>query len=402
MRAGPIISGAGHAALMAIVVWGLPWFSPRERDAVRVTEVSFVTEAEFSAAQAAAEAERAPDAPPEQPAPAADPAPAEPEPEVVRGPGAEPPPEPEPAPEPADELPDLAPAFDPEAPLGMASPEIVPITPRVVTVAPPTAVTPPQPRPVTRIAPDPAPPTPEPVRPAEEVTIAAALTPEPEPAPERPEEPAAAPPEAAAEPVAEPSPPAEIALTTSARPVPRRGNVAPLATPAPTPAPTAPAQTATPRPTPPADPPPDPQRDIQSAVAAAVAAGATPPTQPSVTAPSAPATTSLPIGQPLTGSERDGLRLAVQRCWNVPAGLRDAQELRVVVGAELQADGGIISSSIRLVEPNPAPDARFQQAYEAGRRALIRCAPYTSLPRDKFAQWRNIEVVFNPEGMVSW
>ena len=45
--------------------------------------------------------------------------------------------------------------------------------------------------------------------------------------------------------------------------------------------------------------------------------------------------------------------------------------------------------------------ATFQQAFEAGRRALIRCSPY-DLPRDKFAQWRNIEVVFNPEGMVSW
>ncbi|HMR62347.1 MAG TPA: hypothetical protein PKD62_17685, partial [Amaricoccus sp.] len=91
-----------------------------------------------------------------------------------------------------------------------------------------------------------------------------------------------------------------------------------------------------------------------------------------------------------------------QRCWNVPAGLRDAQELRVVLAAELAADGAVISGSIRLIEPVPAPDARFQQAYEAGRRALLRCSPYSELPRDKFAQWRNIEVVFNPEGMVSW
>ena len=62
----------------------------------------------------------------------------------------------------------------------------------------------------------------------------------------------------------------------------------------------------------------------------------------------------------------------------------------------------MINASIRLIEPSPAPDGRFQQAYEAGRRALIRCSPYADLPRDKFGQWRNIEVVFNPEGMVSW
>ena len=85
----------------------------------------------------------------------------------------------------------------------------------------------------------------------------------------------------------------------------------------------------------------------------------------------------------------------------MPAGLRDAQELKVTLAAELGVDGQVINASIRLIEPSPAPDGRFQQAYEAGRRALIRCSPY-ELPRDKYAQWRNIEVVFNPEGMVSW
>ena len=92
----------------------------------------------------------------------------------------------------------------------------------------------------------------------------------------------------------------------------------------------------------------------------------------------------------------------MQRCWNVPAGLRDAQELTVVLAAELAPDGNVINASIRLLEPDPAPDGRFQQAFEAGRRALIRCSPYSELPRYKYAQWRNIEVVFNPEGMLSW
>jgi hypothetical protein len=92
----------------------------------------------------------------------------------------------------------------------------------------------------------------------------------------------------------------------------------------------------------------------------------------------------------------------VQRCWNVPAGLRDAQELKVTLAAELAPDGQVINASIRLIEPDPVPDARFKSAFDAGRRALIRCSPYAGLPRDKFGQWRSIEVVFNPEGMVSW
>lgn len=136
-------------------------------------------------------------------------------------------------------------------------------------------------------------------------------------------------------------------------------------------------------------------------------AEATPPTEPSTTQPTPPspgraAATSLPSGPPITNGERDGLRLAVQKCWNLPAGLRDAGELKVTLAAELNPDGSIVGGSVRLVDPSPAPDPRFQQAYEAGRRALLRCAPYTDLPREKFAQWRELEVVFNPEGMVSW
>jgi hypothetical protein len=99
-------------------------------------------------------------------------------------------------------------------------------------------------------------------------------------------------------------------------------------------------------------------------------------------------------------SEEKGLTLALQRCWNVPAGLRDAQDLHVRVGAELGADGSVINSSIHFVDPTEAPDGRTSQLYEAARRALIRCAPY-SLPRDKYAEWRELEITVNPEGVVS-
>ena len=73
-----------------------------------------------------------------------------------------------------------------------------------------------------------------------------------------------------------------------------------------------------------------------------------------------------------------------------------------MVGAELAADGQVINASVKFIEPDPTPDGRFAQLFEATRRAIIRCSPFTELPRDKYAQWRNIEVVANPEGIVSW
>jgi hypothetical protein len=41
----------------------------------------------------------------------------------------------------------------------------------------------------------------------------------------------------------------------------------------------------------------------------------------------------------------------------------------------------------------------LKQAFEAGRRALLRCGPY-DLPKGKYEQWKDIEVTFNPQNMV--
>ncbi len=374
MRTGTLLSGIGHGGILMLAVFGVPWFGPRERPPIQVTEVSFVSEAEFAAAQSAAEqAPRVPDAPPEQVAPQV-----EAEPEVLAEPvppqRVEPPAPPEPE---VSTVPSLAPSFNAEAPLAVA--------PDAVTLVPPSAsspVAPPRARPVERLAAaEPAVERPAPVAPPE--PVAEAPAPVVEPAPAVPE-PAPTPPR-----VETPSGAVAEASQPRARPSALARAVPPAATP--------PRETVL--------------EDLAREVASQIereAQVATPPTPPTVTAPTPPApaqgeaATSLPVGPPITSAERDGLRVAVQRCWNVPAGLRDAQELRVTLAAELTAAGDVIASTIRLIEPSAVPDGRFQQAFEAGRRALIRCSPYTDLPRDKYAQWRNIEVVFNPEGIVSW
>ncbi|MCP5075092.1 MAG: hypothetical protein GY947_17600 [Rhodobacteraceae bacterium] len=108
--------------------------------------------------------------------------------------------------------------------------------------------------------------------------------------------------------------------------------------------------------------------------------------------------TPAPSGPPLTSSEKNGLVLAVQECWNVPVGVQNAGDLVVVLAVELTPDGALAGSP-KLIEPSGTPQGTTQQAYEAGRRALIRCAPY-NLPREKYEQWRQLEVVFNPKKMV--
>ena len=57
-------------------------------------------------------------------------------------------------------------------------------------------------------------------------------------------------------------------------------------------------------------------------------------------------------------------------------------------------------ASIRWIEKTDAEksDRRYNVAFQAARRALIRCGQF-DMPRAKYAQWKDLEVVFNPEGM---
>jgi len=107
-----------------------------------------------------------------------------------------------------------------------------------------------------------------------------------------------------------------------------------------------------------------------------------------------------PSGPPMTRGEKDALRVAVSRCWNVGSLSSEALRTTVVVSVELSRDGVPDIGSIRMRSSSGGSDSSARQAYEAARRAIIRCGSKGfDLPADKYAQWRDIEMTFNPEGM---
>ena len=135
-------------------------------------------------------------------------------------------------------------------------------------------------------------------------------------------------------------------------------------------------------------PDPEPQPATDDAVAAALAEDETPSEAP------------VRRGPPLTGGEKDAFRLAVSRCWNVGSLSTAALSTTVVVGFEMEQSGKPVTSSIRMVSFAGGNDAGARQAFEAARRAIIRCgARGFDLPVEKYDQWREIEATFNPEGM---
>ena len=182
--------------------------------------------------------------------------------------------------------------------------------------------------------------------------------------------------------VTEAETPQSSAPTTSIRPQARPARPEP------------PVETAEPDPAPAPDPTPEPaeERDpIADAVADAVNDALTSDTQGQTDQPA-------PLGPPLTSGERDGLRLAVSQCWNLGSSSTDAMKTTVVVLVQMQPNG--VPSGIELVSSEGPTQDAVQTAFQAARRAVIRCgANGYNLPSEKYEQWREIEMTFNPENM---
>lgn len=100
----------------------------------------------------------------------------------------------------------------------------------------------------------------------------------------------------------------------------------------------------------------------------------------------------------LTLSEIDAFRAQMQRCWSPPSGARDADDLRILVRLSLTPSGAISAGPV-VVNRARLGDPFFRAAAESVLRAIRRCQPFT-MPVEKYASWRNIELTFDPSRML--
>ena len=344
MQTGTYISGLGHLGLIGWVLFG-GTVNP-EPLPFEVQQVAVISTAEFEALQGVESAEPVEPVTPVEPV-------GEPVAPVVEEAAEDPiTPEPDPTPDPEPEAVETQP--DP--------------TPPAIQDTPVDTGEPPQPSPSERIASE-AVEAPEPDTTPDEIAQDAVVPEEGEAdTPQEPQE-ATAPEEATTEIVTEAEVPA--APTRSIRPATR---------------PERPTRTvAQPEETPADDP-------VSTAVDDAVQAALQEAAEPE--APRAP------TGPPLTSGERDALRLAVSSCWNVGSLSSEALRTTVVVGVSMQEDARPVNSSIRMLSFAGGSEGAARQAFEAARRAIIRCGSRGfQLPAEKYGQWQEIEMTFNPESM---
>lgn len=376
MNTGQVVSAVGHVTVLLWVIFGDWLFKAQEMPEVTVAQVSLMSSSEFDALQEAS-AGAAP----------SEPAKAEPQ-QPAEQPAETPPPVPEDVPQdvPVSDAPQPIEAPDPVAPLADTE-QPVPVVPSDVK---------PKPRPIDRVAAVPVDKTEDAPDVADEATPKASEDAAPD-APVVEKQPEAAPQEATTQIVTE-----AVETEDNAPQLPKTASLPPRSRPKDLVKPETPPeeQVATAEPAP--EEPSDPAAD---AIAAAVAAAAS--EEPAADAPAestdtgaATGQSNAPSGPPMTGAETDAMRVAVQACWNVGALSMEALRTTVVVGFSVKPDGKPDSPTIKLVSSEGGSDVSTAQAYEAARRAIIRCGSKGfPLPPEKYETWKEIELVFDPNGM---
>jgi outer membrane biosynthesis protein TonB len=275
--------------------------------------------------------------------------------------------------------------------------EETPIAVQLVNIAPETRATAPNPRP-------------KPAEKPEEKPVEAPKEPPKKPV-QKPEEPPPSPPPAPAPQAAQNEPPP---TPPQAPPKPEPPPPPPPPPPeAPSPKPEPPPKPELPQPEPPPRKPTPPQDDKKKADDKSFDAllknlakrseapqPQTPPkpnAQQQAARPSAQP--SAPLGPKLTTSEIDVVKRQIEQCWSPPTGAKEAHDLVVEIHATVAPDGRVISAQI--TSTTRLGDTFYRAAADSALRAILnpRCSPL-KLPPEKYDQWRDLNLTFNPKDLL--
>ncbi|MDO5632096.1 MAG: protein TolA [Paracoccus sp. (in: a-proteobacteria)] len=105
-------------------------------------------------------------------------------------------------------------------------------------------------------------------------------------------------------------------------------------------------------------------------------------------------------GPPLSLSEREGLMVAINACWNRAMLSLDAAQTSVSVRFQMSMSGIPDQATLRLDASDGGSPAAVQQAFEVASRAILECGRGGyALPPEKYNRWREIIVDFRPQGV---
>lgn len=108
---------------------------------------------------------------------------------------------------------------------------------------------------------------------------------------------------------------------------------------------------------------------------------------------------NAPLGPKMTMSEQDALRAQLERCWNVPFGAKDIENMAVDIFMVINPDRTLREARV-VDQGRYNTDTFFRAAADSALRAVRSpmCSPF-DLPPDKYDTWNQTTITFNPKDM---
>jgi outer membrane biosynthesis protein TonB len=98
----------------------------------------------------------------------------------------------------------------------------------------------------------------------------------------------------------------------------------------------------------------------------------------------------------LSQSEIGAFRDRIRDCWSPPAGVDSNTNVYVELRVLFKQDGSLAQTPVVVAG---SASALGPALAESGKRALLKCQPFTMLKPEHYAQWKDITVNFNPRDL---
>jgi hypothetical protein len=98
----------------------------------------------------------------------------------------------------------------------------------------------------------------------------------------------------------------------------------------------------------------------------------------------------------LSQSEIGAFRDRIRDCWSPPPGVDSNTNVYVELRVLFKQDGSLAQAPVVVAG---SASALGPALAESGKRALLKCQPYTMLKPEHYAQWKDITVNFNPRDL---
>ena len=105
-----------------------------------------------------------------------------------------------------------------------------------------------------------------------------------------------------------------------------------------------------------------------------------------------------PSNAMMTKAEMNALMIQIVAHWQVPAVALDDTDRIVPIHVQLAQDGAVVLAEVVEVERYNG-DVFYHRLADSARRAVLLASPL-KVPPEKYNQWKDFEIRFNPKDMV--